>query len=179
MICVVFLLVTKLDGLKLTISEDRKMTKIVTPKATFILLPSVLVYGVHSAHLLYLYSNSNMAHNTRPVFTFIMLPPHGLFCIKSDLYVTLDYMFILVLLIGVNLSRTLHHKCNVTTINDLDIFITHHYRCSYTCHYISSFLHRKHDIFLSTYLFNLYLHMSEILDSKCDQINFNEVVEQI
>lgn len=143
MTCVVFVLVTKMNVLKLTISEQRRMTKIIPPKGTFILLPSVLVYGVHSAQLLYLYSNSNMAHNTRPVFVFIMLPPHGQFCIKSDLYVTLDYMFILVLLICVKLSRTLHHKCNVTTINDLDIFITHHYRSSYPCHHISSFLHRR------------------------------------
>jgi len=71
------LLVKKSDGLKLTISEQRKMTKIIPPKATLILLPSVLVYGVHSALLLYLYSNSNMAHNRTPVFLFIMLPPHG------------------------------------------------------------------------------------------------------
>jgi len=77
MTCVVFLLVTKLNGLKLTISEQRKMTKITPPKGTFILLPSVLVYRVHSAHLLYLYSNSNTAHNTRPIFLFIMLPPHS------------------------------------------------------------------------------------------------------
>jgi len=77
MTSVVFLLVTKLAGLKLTISEQRKMTKIIPPKGTFILLPSLLVYGVHSAHRLYLYPNSSMAHNTRPVFLFIMLPPHG------------------------------------------------------------------------------------------------------
>jgi hypothetical protein len=88
---------------------------------------------------------------------------------------TLDYMFISVLLIGVKLSRTLHHKCNMTTLNDLHIFKTHHYIHSYTYHYISSLiLHLptqdrpsvmsvpKCDKFASIYLFNLCLHMSQI-----------------
>ena len=61
--CVVFMLATKLDSIKLTISEHRTVIETITANAAFIVLLSILVpwYRINSAHLLYLYSNSNMA----------------------------------------------------------------------------------------------------------------------
>jgi hypothetical protein len=43
MTCVVFMLATKLDSIKLTISEHRMVIETITAKAAFIVLLSILV----------------------------------------------------------------------------------------------------------------------------------------